>query len=51
MVSTVLKLKVSNSQKGIVEPKLLPKTNDQICFSILTVRIYLKLEIEISSFR
>ena len=30
--------------------KLLPKTKGRICFSILTVRNYLKLEIEIRSF-
>ncbi len=44
-------LKVSKSQSKIIEPKLLPKTNGQICFSILMVQNYLKLEILISSFK
>ena len=47
----MLLLKVSKSQNKIIEPKLLPKTNGQICFSILTVRIYLKLAIATSSFK
>ena len=44
-------VKVSKSQKQNCQKKLLPKTNGQICFSILTVRNYLKLEISISSFK
>ena len=44
-------LKVSKSQKQNWWKKLLPKMKGRICFCILTVRIYLKLEIEISSFR
>ena len=44
-------LKVSKSQKQNCRKKLLPKMNGQICFSILTIRNYLKLEIEISSFK
>ena len=44
-------IKVSKSQNKIIEPKLLPKTNGQICFSILTVWIYLKLAIETSIFK
>ena len=30
----------------VVEPKLLTKTNRQICFSILTTQKYLKLELD-----
>ena len=37
----------SRSQNKIVEPELLQKTNERICFSILTTQKYLKLEIEI----
>ena len=48
MLST---LKVSKSQKQNCRKKLLPKMNERICFSILTVRNYLKLEISISSFK
>ena len=44
-------LKVSKSQKQNWRKKLIPKTNGRICFSILTVQKYLKLEIKISSFR
>ena len=40
-------LKVSRCWIKIVELKLLQKTNEQICFSILTTRKYLKLENEI----
>ena len=44
-------LNVSKSQNKIMKPKLLPKTNRRICFSILTVQIYLKLAIKTSSFK
>ena len=44
-------LKVSKYQKLNCRKKILPKMNGGICFSILTVRKYLKLEIEISSFK
>ena len=43
-------LKVSKTQKQNCWKKLLPKMNKRICFSILTVQNYLKLEISISSF-
>ena len=43
--------KVGKSQKQNWRKKLLPKMNGQICFSILTVRNYLKLEILIASFK
>ena len=45
-----LLIKVGKSQKHNCRPKLIPKMNGRICFSILTVRNYLKLEIETSSF-
>ena len=48
--SWIILLKVSKSQKQNCHPKLIPKMNRRICFSILTVRNYLKLEIETSSF-
>ena len=44
-------LKVNKSQKQNYQKKLLPKMNGRICFSILIVRNYLKLEISISSFK
>ena len=44
-------LKVNKSQKQNWRKKILPKQNGQICFSILTVRDHLKLEILTSSFK
>ena len=44
-------LKVNKSQNTNVEQKLLPIMKKGDCFSILTIRIYLKLEIETSSFK
>ena len=37
-------LKVSRSRNKIVERNFAQKTNERICFSILTTRKYLKLE-------
>ena len=48
LISNSIYLKVSKSQKQNCHPKLLPRMNGRICFSILTVRNYLKLEMEIS---
>ena len=42
-------VKVSRSWNKIVEPQLLPKKQNWICFSILTTRKYLKLEIQSTS--
>ena len=44
-------LKVNKSQKQNWRKKLLPKPNRRICFSILTVRNHLKLEVSTSSFK
>ena len=39
-----MNLKVSRSRNKIVERNFAQKTNERICFSILTTRKYLKLE-------
>ena len=44
-------LKVSRSRKKISSRDFSQKTNGRICFSILTVRKYLKLKIEIQPFK
>ena len=51
MVLFALTVKVSKSHNKFIRPKLLPKTNRRICFSILMVRIHLKLAIKTSSFK
>ena len=51
MLEKYRRLKVSKSQNKIIGPKLLPKTNRRICFSIPTVWIYFKLAIQTSSFK